>query len=188
MTGLYIILGLTALVIIWAIANYNSLVRLRQHCRESWADIDTELKRRYDLIPNLVDTVKAYAAHERETLETVTEARSRAVASTGSPESQAVDENILVAALQRLLIVAEKYPDLKASDNFLELQRELARTENRIQAARRFYNGNVREMNTKAEVFPSNLIASVFGFRQEDFFEVESTAVREAPAVDLGNP
>jgi LemA protein len=176
------------LVLIWAIANYNSLVRLRQHCRESWADIDTELKRRYDLIPNLVDTVKAYAAHEREVLAAVTEARSRAVSSTGSPESQAMDENILVAALQRLLIVVEKYPDLKASDNFLELQRELARTENRIQAARRFYNGNVREMNTKVEVFPSNILASIFGFRQEDFFQIESAVEREAPAVDWDNP
>ena len=183
---LAIVLGVTVLVIIWAIANYNVLVRLRLHCRESWADIDTELKRRYDLIPNLVDTVKGYAAHEREVLAAVTEARTRAVASTGSPGSQAGDENLLVAALLRMLVVAEDYPDLKASDNFLELQKELARTEDRIQAARRFYNGNVRQMNTRVEVFPSNLIASACGFCQEEFFEVESTAVRQAPAVDLG--
>ena len=183
---LAIVLGVTVLVIIWAIANYNVLVRLRQHCRESWADIDTELKRRYDLIPNLVETVKGYAAHEGEVLAAVTEARTRAVASTGSPGSQAGDENLLVAALLRMLVVAEDYPDLKASDNFLELQKELARTEDRIQAARRFYNGNVRQMNTRVEVFPSNLIASACGFRQEEFFEVESTAVRQAPAVDLG--
>ncbi len=173
------------LVLVWAIANYNGLVRLRQHCRESWADIDTELKRRYDLIPNLVETVKGYADHEREVLTAVTEARSRAVASTGTPGSQAADENLLVGALQRLFAVAENYPDLKASDNFLELQRELANTEDRIQASRRFFNGNVRDLNTRVEVFPSNLIAALFGFRREEFFEVASASERAAPEVGL---
>jgi LemA protein len=170
-------------VLLWAILNFNTLVRLRQHCREAWADIDTELKRRYDLIPNLVQTVKAYAEHEREILKAVTEARTRALASTGSPESQAQDENALVGAIRRLLAVAENYPDLKASENFLVLQRELANTEDRIQAARRFFNGNVRDLNTRIEVFPSNLIASLFRFKQEEFFEVESAGVRAAPIV-----
>ncbi len=181
-------LGVGFLVLTWAIVNYNALVRLRQHCLDSWAGIDTELKRRYDLIPNLVEAVKGYARHEKVVLAAVNEARSRAVASTGPPTSQAQDENVLVGALQRLLAVAENYPDLKASDNFLELQRELARTENRIQAARRFYNGNVRDLNTRIEVFPSNFIAMAFGFRPKEFFEVESMQIREAPFADLGGP
>jgi LemA protein len=186
--ALYIVLGVVALGIIWVIVNYNALVRLRQHCRDSWAGIDTELKRRYDLIPNLVQAVKGYAAHEREVLDKVTETRTRALASTGSPGSQARDENRLVGALQRLLAVIENYPDLKAADNFLELQKELTRTEDRIQAARRFYNGNVRDMNTRIEVFPSNLIASAFGFQKWEFFEVASTAERKAIVVDLKHP
>lgn len=181
----FIWIGLVVLLLGGVIVHYNALVRLRQHCRESWADIDTELKRRYDLIPNLVNTVKAYAAHERETLDSVVVARSRAVSSTGTPETQARDENLLVAALQRLLMISEDYPDLKANENFLELQNELTRTEDRIQAARRFYNGNVREMNTRVEVLPSNLIAMMFGFQHEEFFEIESAAERRAPAVKL---
>jgi len=185
-TALYIMLGIVLLVIIWAIVNYNALVRLRQHCLDSWAGIDTELKRRYDLIPNLVETVKSYARHEKKILAAVTEARTRAVASTGPPNSQAQDENVLVSALQRLFALVENYPDLKASDNYLELQRELARTENRIQAARRFYNGNVRDLNTRIEVFPSNLIAIACGFKPKEFFEVESMQIRETPVVDLG--
>ena len=185
MIPLYVIFGLILAVIVWAVATYNTLVRLRQHCREAWSAIDTELQRRYDLIPNLVETVKGYAAHERETLAAVTAARQRAVASTGSPESQAQDENALVGELRRLFAVVENYPDLKASRNFLKLQQELANTEDRIQAARRFYNANVRDINTRIEVFPSNLIASAFGFDREQFFEIEDAGVAAPPNVKL---
>ena len=181
MEALLILLGIALLVLIWAIFNYNGLVKLRQHCRESWSGIDTELRRRYDLIPNLIQTVKGYAAHEREVLQAVTDARTQASASSGTPKAQAADENVLIGALQRLLAVVENYPDLKASGNFLELQKELANTENRIQAARRFYNGNVRDMNTRVESFPSNIIAALFSFRQEEFFEIADVAVREVP-------
>ena len=171
---------------IWVIVTYNTLVRLRQHVRESWSGIDTELQRRYDLIPNLVETVKGYAAHERETLEAVIAARNRAAASKGSPASQAADENALVGSLKQLFAVSESYPDLKASENFLALQAELANTEDRIAAARRFYNANVRDINTRIGVFPSNLIASMFGFGVEEFFEIEDASVRVAPRVDVG--
>jgi LemA protein len=174
------------LVLIWFIANYNALVRLRQHCRESWSGIDTELKRRYELIPNLVETVKGYAAHEREVLQAVVEARGRAVASTGSPAEQAADENVLIGAVRQLLVVSEGYPELRASRNFLALQQELANTEDRIQAARRFYNANVRDLNTRIEVFPSNLVAGMFGFQCVQFFEIEDAVVRRPPVVDLG--
>ncbi len=174
-------------VLAWAALNYNLLVRIRQQVAESWSNIDTELKRRYDLIPNLVETVKAYAAHERETLQAVVEARERARNSTGSPASQAVDEKQLVVSVQKLLAVAEGYPDLKASGNFLALQQELTNTEDRIQAARRFYNANVRDLNTRIEVFPSNIIASLFNFRPAEFFEVESAVVREVVDVSF-NP
>ena len=173
------------LPIIWFIAAYNSLVRLRNHCRESWSGIDTELKRRYDLIPNLVETVKGYAQHERETLERVTQARNQALASTGSPASQAMDENIFVGTLRSLFAVVENYPDLKASDNFLELQGQLANTEDRIQASRRFYNANVRDYNTRIEVIPSNIVAKMFSFQTEEFFEIEGIGVRALPAVNL---
>jgi LemA protein len=162
---------------------FNSLVSGRNHVRESWSGIDTELKRRYDLIPNLVETVKGYARHEREVLERVTEARTRAVASTGSPASQAQDENLLVGALKQLLAVAEAYPDLKASRNFLALQGQLTETEDRIQAARRFYNANVRDYNNRCEMFPTNLLARTFHFESAEFFEIESAVERQAPAV-----
>ena len=184
--GLYVFLGLVFLLIVWVVATYNALVRLKQHCRESWSGIDTELRRRYDLIPNLVATVKGYAAHEREVLTRVVEARNRAVASTGSPESQARDENALVGTLRQLFAVSERYPDLKASANFLALQSELANTEDRIQAARRFYNANVRDLNTRIQVFPSNLIAGMFKFARQEFFEIEDSGVRLSPKVDLG--
>jgi LemA protein len=179
------IVAFVVLVLLWLVLNYNALVRVRQHVRESWSDIDTELKRRYDLVPNLIEAVKGYAAHERELFAAVTEARSRARASTGSPGSQARDEVPLVEGVRRLIAVAESYPELKASENFLALQEELARTEDRIQRARRFYNGNVRDLNTRVEVFPSNLVARLFGFGQEDFFEVESAVVREVVDVSF---
>jgi LemA protein len=179
---LWVLLALVVLVpAIWFMATYNSLVRLRQYVRESWSGIDTELKRRYDLIPNLVETVKGYAAHEHATLEQVVQARAGAAASTGSPASQAKDENVLVGSLRQLLAVAESYPQLKANENFLALQTELANTEDRIQAARRFYNANVRDLNTRVGVFPSNLIAGMFGFQPAEFFEIDE-AVRRAPA------
>jgi len=184
MLGTYVVAGIVGLVLIYIIGTYNALVRLRQHVRESWSDIDTELKRRYDLIPNLVETVKGYAAHERETLDAVIEARARAVASTGTPDSQARDEGMLVSTLRQLFAVVEAYPQLKANQNFLHLQEELVITEDRIQAARRFYNGNVRDLNTRVAVFPSNLIASIFGIGPEEFFEV-AEAVRTVPKVRL---
>jgi len=182
---LYIIVAVVLLLIVWVVATYNSLVRLRQHCKESWSGIDTELRRRYDLIPNLVETVKAYAAHEREALGRVIEARGRALASRGSPRSQAADENALIGTIRQLFAVAEGYPELKASENFLELQEQLANTEDRIQAARRFYNANVRDINTRIEVFPSNIIAGIFGFRKEEFFDIEDAGVRSPRAVEL---
>lgn len=180
---LYVIGGVVLVLLTWVIGTYNGLVKLRNHCRESWSGIETELKRRYDLIPNLVETVKGYARHESGLLESVTEARSRAVASTGSPASQAVDENALVATMRQLFAVVERYPDLKANRNFLELQNELANTEDRIQAARRFYNANVRDFNTRTEVFPSNLLAGMFGFQRAEFFEIDDLRQREVPQV-----
>jgi len=183
--AIYIVGGGILLVLIWVAAMYNGLVRIRNHCQESWSDIDTELKRRYDLIPNLVETVKGYAKHEQETFRMVVEARNRAMASTGSPKSQARDENGLVRSLRQLFAVSEGYPDLKANRNFLGLQAELANTEDRIQAARRFYNANVRDLNNRIEVFPSNLIAGIFGFSRGEYFEVEDAGVRAAPQVQI---
>lgn len=171
--------------LIWLICTYNGLVRIQNFVRESWAGIDTELKRRYDLIPNLVETVKGYATHERQTLELVIEARNRAAASNGSPQSQARDENQFIGALKQLFAVVESYPDLKASRNFLALQNELVNTEDRIQAARRFYNANVRDLNTRIQVFPSNIVASMFNFHGAEFFVIESAIERAAPEVKM---
>ncbi|MBE0634440.1 LemA family protein [Candidatus Bipolaricaulota bacterium] len=185
MTTTYVVLGVVALVLFWGIGMYNSLVRTRQHVKESWSAIDTELKRRYDLIPNLIETVRGYATHESKTLEAVIQARNNAVASKGSPGQQAQDENMLVGALRQLFAVVEAYPDLKANESFLNMQQELTVTEDRIQGARRFYNANARTLNTKIEVFPSNMIASMFGISQAEFFEVEDAAQREAPKVDF---
>ena len=184
--SLFIPLGIVVAILVWAALNYNLLIRIRQQVRESWSGIDTELKRRYDLVPNLVETVKGYAAHERQVLTAVTEARARAQAATGSPADQARQENQLVDSMRNLLAVAESYPDLKASAHYLALQKELANTEDRIQAARRFYNGNVRDLNTRVEVFPSNLIASMFNFTKEEYFEVESSVIRQV--VDVNFP
>ena len=169
--GLIIVIILVVLVI-WAIAIYNGLIRLKNRVEEAWSDIDVQLKRRYDLIPNLVNTVKGYAAHEKEVFEKVTEARSRAMGA-GSATDKAQAENALSQTLKSLFAVAENYPDLKANQNFLELQRELTDTEDKIQAARRFYNGNVRDFNIKIEVFPSNIFAQIMGFRKRDFFGAE---------------
>ena len=183
-----VIIGVIVAILLWVALNYNALVKIRLHVRESWSDIDTELKRRYDLVPNLVETVKAYATHERELFTRITEARTRAAASRGSAGSQAADEKPLVEGMRRLFAVAEAYPDLKANENFLALQKELANTEDRIQRARRFYNGNVRDMNTRVEVFPSNLIAGMFGFAPEEFFEVETGTVRQVVDVSFDSP
>jgi len=150
------------IVLLWIAMLYNSLVRANNHVKESWSQIDVELKRRYDLIPNLVSTVKGYAAHENEVFEQVAQARNAAYSNTGSPESQARDENALVGVMRTLFAVVENYPELKASSHFLELQKELVNTEDRIQRARRFYNGNVRDLNNKVEVFPSNILAGLF--------------------------
>ncbi|MEM1058165.1 MAG: LemA family protein [Verrucomicrobiota bacterium] len=181
---LVIVAVVVVLPVVWAVATYNSLVALKNHIRDAWANIDTELKRRYDLIPNLVRTVQAYAAHERAVLEKVTELRNRAAGNHGSIASQAEDERHLVDGVQRLFALAEGYPDLKADQNFLQLQHELVNTEDRLQAARRFFNGNVRDYRNKCEQFPSNLIAGMGGFRPESYFEVEP-ALREAPPVEL---
>ena len=174
------------IVLLIMVGMYNSLVSGRNHVRESWSGIDTELKRRYDLIPNLVETVKGYATHERTVLEQVTEARTRAVASTGSPASQAKDENMLVGALKQLFAVVEGYPDLKANQSFLLLQKQLAETEDRIQASRRFYNANVRDYNNRCQMFPTNLMAGMFKFEPEEFFEIETALERQAPSVGFG--
>lgn len=180
MIGLYVILGIIALALIAAVVMYNRFITLENRAEEAWADIDVQLKRRHDLIPNLVDTVKGYMEHEQDTFQQVTEARSQAM-QAGSPQEQGQAEDMLSNALKSLFAVAEDYPDLKASDNFKELQRELTDTENKIQAARRFYNGNVRDLNTAVETFPQNIIAGMFGFSQREYFELEE----ESPARDV---
>lgn len=180
---LVILIAVVLIPLIWVAVTYNTLVKLRYQVRDSWAGIDTELKRRYDLIPNLVETVKGYAQYERQVLQTVTEARAKAVASTGSPLSQAADENVLIGSLRQLLGVVENYPQLKASENYLKLQKQLVETEDRIQAARRFYNGNVRDINTMVQSFPQSLIASMFGFKAEEFFNIDDVNIRSAPVI-----
>ena len=181
--------GAGLLLVVLALASYNRFVRDAQLIDNSWSNVDTELRRRYDLIPNLVETVQGYAAHERTTFEAVTEARTRAMRPDGNAADQSADENVLVGALKSLLAVTEAYPDLKASDRFAELQDELIITENRIQAARRIFNGNVRDYNTRVQKGPSNLIAKVSGFRERTYFEVDP-AVRDAgaPQVRIGRP
>jgi LemA protein len=177
-TTLWLIIIVAAVILGWLIAVYNGLIRFRNRTDEAWSDIDVQLKRRYNLIPNLVETVKGYAKHERELFEKVTKARSQAMgAQTVEEHGQA--ENMLAGALKSLFAVAENYPDLKANQNFLELQRELSDTENKIQAARRFFNGNVRDFNIKIQKFPNNMVAGALGFKKRDFFEVEEETERE---------
>jgi LemA protein len=166
-----IIFILVIIIAGWLIGIFNRLVTLRNRAKEAWADIDVQLKRRHDLIPNLVETVKGYASHEKEVFEKVTEARAKAISAQGLAEKGQA-ENMLSGALKSLFAVAESYPELKASQNFLELQRELTDTEDKIQAARRFYNGNVRDLNIQIETFPTNLIAGAFGFQKMEFFEI----------------
>lgn len=172
MSPLLIVLGILIIAGLWVIFAYNGFVRLVNRTKESWADIDVQLKRRYDLIPNLVNTVKGYATHESTAFEKVTEARSRAMGA-GSLQDKGQAENMLTGALKSLFAIAEAYPDLKANQNFLELQRELSDTENKIQAARRFYNTNVRDLNTAIESFPGNVIAGMFNFAKMEFFDLD---------------
>lgn len=165
-------------MILWLVAIYNGLVRSKNRTDEAWSDIDVQLKRRYDLIPNLINTVKGYATHEKELFEKVTQARTQAMGA-GSAKDKAVAENALSSTLKSLFAVAENYPNLKANENFAKLQDELADTENKIQASRRFYNGNVRDLNIKLEVFPTNLIANALGFKKREFFEISDEKERE---------
>lgn len=175
---LYVILGIIVVVVLWIAGVFNSLVVLKNRAKEAWADIEVQLKRRYDLIPNLVETVKGYATHERELFEKVTQARANAMSAQGAKE-KAGAENMLSDTLKSLFAVSENYPDLKASTNFLELQRELTDTEDKIQAARRFYNTNVRDLNIKIESFPDNVIAGMFGFKQMELFQTANEAEKQ---------
>jgi LemA protein len=186
--GLVVLLVVVVLLVIGVgagVALYNGLIRLRNVVQESWRQIDVELNRRHDLIPNLVETVKGYASHERGTFEAVTNARAAAAAPGSSPAQQAQQENVLTQALGRLFAVAEAYPDLKANQNFLDLQRQLAETEDRIAASRRFYNANVRSLNTKVETVPSNIVAGMFHIERAEYFEAEDEQVRAAPSVSF---
>ena len=188
MTALWIVLGVVVLIGIAVVISYNRFVSQRNLIRNAWANIDTELRRRYDLIPNLVETVRGYAGHERETLDRVTQARAAAAAATGSPAQQAAAEGPFVAALRQLFAVAENYPQLRASENFGALQAELANTEDRIQASRRFYNQNVQDYNRRVQAVPSNIIAKMFKFREEEFFEIEEAMrpqMDRAPDIDF---
>lgn len=178
---IWIILGILAIILVWFASAYNGFVKLTQRVKEAWSDIDVQLKRRYDLIPNLVETVKGYAAHEAGTLEKVTEMRTRAMNAT-TPADKAGAENMLSGALKSLFAVSENYPNLKANENFIALQNELSDTENKIQAARRFYNSVVQDLNTRISSFPSNFVASSFGFKPADYFQLgEADAAAKEP-------
>ena len=179
---MYILIAIGAVIVIWLIATFNGLVSLNVRVNEAWSDIDVQTKRRYDLIPNLVESVKGYAAHEKGVFEEVTKARTAAMSAT-TPADKAKAENMLSGTLKSLFAVAENYPDLKANQNFLELQRELTDTEDKIQAARRFYNTNVRDLNIKIESFPANLIANSFGFKEMEMFQTASEAEKQPVAV-----
>lgn len=177
MSPVSIILAIAALLVLWVIFAFNGFVRLINRAKEAWADIDVQLKRRYDLIPNLINTVKGYAAHESSTFENVAKARSAAM-NAANIEEKGKAENMLSGALKSIFALSEAYPDLKANQNFLKLQEELSDTENKIQAARRFYNINVRDLNTRIESFPNNVIASVFHFGTMEFFQLEEAAAK----------
>jgi len=179
-----ILVAVIVLLVLWLVAAFNGLVRRRNHVKEGWAQIDVQLKRRYDLIPNLVETVKGYASHEKETLERVIAARQRGIQAQGVAD-QAEAENMITGALRQLFALSEAYPDLKANQSFLALQEELTSTENKIGFARQYYNSEVRTYNTKTEMFPTNIVASIFGFKPADFFELEEAAAREPPKVQF---
>lgn len=180
--GLIVVLVAVGMVVLFVIAVYNGLVTLRNRCDNAWAQVDVQLRRRYDLIPNLVETVKGYAKHEREVFQKVTEARAQAI-DAGSVKEQGAAENMLTGALKSLFAVVENYPDLKANQNFLMLQEELAGTEGKIAYARQFYNDNVMQFNLKQQVFPSNIIANMFNFKEKEYFEIEEPEAREAVEV-----
>ncbi len=182
-----VIITITAIIILalgWLWMAYNGLIRLKNHTDEAWSDIDVQLKRRYDLIPNLVETVKGYATHEREAFENVTKARTMAMGAS-TPESKGQAENMLSGALKTVFALAEAYPDLKANQNFAKLQDELSDTENKIQASRRFYNGNVRDLNIRVESFPTNMIAKQLGFAKREFFQIENAAEKSPVKVQF---
>ena len=178
----WIILAVVVLIVLWIIGAFNGLVTLKNRAKEAWADIDVQLKRRYDLIPNLVETVKGYASHEKEVFEKVTQARASAMNAQGTAQ-KAEAENALSGTLKSLFAVAESYPDLKASQNFMELQKSLADIEDQVQLARRYYNGAARNFNILIQSFPSNLMASTFGFTTVEYFEIEAAAERAVPKV-----
>jgi len=169
---------------LWFMLTYNGLVKLRNQVRNAWSQIDVQLKRRYDLIPNLVETVKGYASHERETLEQVVQARQRGIDAT-SVEEQGRAENMITGALRQLFALSEAYPDLKANQNFMQLQEELASTENKVGFARQYYNDTVQQFNTRQQQFPANMVAGMLGFKASDFFEIEEPEAREAPKVEF---
>jgi LemA protein len=175
MIGVWIVLAILVLLVLYVIVSYNSLVRTRNRTDDSWSKIDVQLRRRYDLIPNLVETVKGYAAHERQTFEAVTQARTQGMNAQGVAE-QAQAENMITGALKSLFAVAEAYPELKANQNFLALQEELTATEGRISYARQFYNDTVLKLNTKVQTFPTNVLAGVFGFKTREYFEADDTS------------
>jgi LemA protein len=181
---LWIIIGAVVLIGGFLWFAYNSLVASRNRADEAWSDIQVQLKRRHDLIPNLIETVKGYATHERKVFDEATKARTAAI-NAGNPAAQGQAENMLTDALKSVFAVAEAYPDLKASANFVELQRELSDTENKIQAARRFFNSNIRDFNTKLQSFPTNLIAGMLGFKEREFFQLGDSAEAETPAVSF---
>ena len=185
MVPLLLVLIVLAIPGLWLIGTYNRFVRLRQHIRESWSGIDVEMKRRYNLIPNLVNTVKAYARHERETLEQIIALRNKAQANHGDACSQALDESALMIGVKKLFALVENYPQLKSDAHFLALQKELALTEDRIAASRRFYNGNIREMNQLCAAFPTNLVAQMFSFKPGTYFQLDSAAESAVPRIDF---
>jgi len=180
MMWVWILLAIVVAFVLWLVLGYNGLVRLVNQTKEAWADIDVQLKRRYDLIPNLVEAVKGYATHESGVFEKVTEARANALNAQG-PVEKGQAEDALSGALKSVFAVAEAYPQLRAVESFTSLQTELADTENKIQAARRFYNGNVRDLNTKVETFPSNIIAGIFKFAKQEFFQLDEGSVAKEP-------
>ena len=182
-----VLLGVLFLLVVFAIAMYNSLVRLKVQCDNAWADIDVQLKRRYDLIPNLLETVKGYAAHEKGTLEAVINARNRAMSATG-PGEKAQAENVLSGALKSLFALSEAYPQLRAIESFTSLQNSLTQIEDTVQNARRYYNAVVRDLNTKIQQFPTNIFANVLGFKTREFFEITAAAERETPKVSFNAP
>ena len=181
---IFIILGVLVLLVIWVIGMYNGLVRLRNQVKNAWSQIDVQLKRRHDLIPNLVETAKGYMKHERETFEAITKARSQAIEAQGVAETGKA-EGQLTEALGKFMLVVENYPDLKANQNFLALQEELTTTENKVSFSRQFYNDQVLQFNTRIESVPTNIIAGMFGFKQAEFFEIEVAAEREVPKVEF---